>query len=412
MFDLDTWQEIFHTISKNKLRTFLTGFSVAWGIFMLMILLGAGKGFENGVKNEFKGDAVNSIWIYPGQTSKPYKGMKAGRHIQLTNEDYDYLLNHIDAYEHSSGRMGIWNQRVISYGSEFGNWDILSVHPGTLHLEEANVIEGRFINENDIDRYRKAVVISKVVRDVLFKDTTRVIGEFIKVSGVPFQVVGLFNDHADRDNRRIYIPISTAQRIYNRGRDIENMAITTPSYVDMAASIHITDQIREVLSKRMKFDKEDKRALWIRNNVENYMRMQKLFNGISLFVWVIGIGTLIAGVVGVSNIMIITVKERTKEIGVRKALGATPGSIVSMIILESVLIMAVAGYLGVVSGVGLLEALSPVFANSGTFFRNPGVEINTAISATLMLILFGVIAGLMPAVKAAKIKPVVALRDE
>ncbi len=412
MLDFGVFQEIFATIRKNKLRTFLTGFSVAWGIFMLIVLLGSGNGLENGIREEFKGDAVNSIWIYSGQTSKAFEGMQPGRRIQFTNEDYDQTLHKIEGIEHASARLSIWRNPTIAYGSEYGNWDIVTVHPGTEYLEETTSVEGRFINEIDIEKRRKVVAISTIVRDNLFKkDSTKVLGEFINVNNVPFQVVGVFTDVAERDMRRVYLPISTAQTVYNQANRINNLAFTTG---DMSAeqSIETTEMVREQFAKRHKFDVEDKRAIWIRNNVEQFSQFKSLFNGIALFVWIIGVFTLIAGVVGVSNIMIITVKERTKEIGVRKAIGATPGSIIGLVLLESLIIMAVAGYIGLVMGIGLLEFLSPKFADSGTFFKNPGVEINIAVYATVLLIVCGIIAGFFPALKAAKIKPVIALRDE
>lgn len=412
MLDFGIFYEIFATIRKNKLRTFLTGFSVAWGIFMLIVLLGAGNGLENGIREEFKGDAVNSIWIYSGQTSKAYKGMQPGRRIQFTNKDYDQTMLKTEGIEYASARLSIRSDQTIAYGNEYGNWEIVTVHPGTQYLEETTSVEGRFINEMDIQKRRKVVAISTIVRNNLFKkDSTKVLGEFIKVKNVPFQVVGVFTDAAERDMRRVYLPISTAQTVYNQANRINNLAFTTG---DMTAeqSIKTTEMVREQFAKRHKFDIEDKRAIWIRNNVEQFSKFKSLFNGIALFVWVIGIFTLIAGVVGVSNIMIITVKERTKEIGVRKAIGATPGSIIGLVLLESLIIMAVAGYIGLVLGIGLLEFLSPKFADSGTFFKNPGVEINIAVYATVLLIVCGVIAGFFPALKAAKIKPIIALRDE
>lgn len=410
MFDIDIWQEIFSTIRKNKLRTFLTGFSVAWGIFMLIILLGSGNGLENGVKEEFKGDAVNSIWIYSGQTSEPYQGMQPGRRIRFTNEDFEQTKAKTTGVEYISSRLQIGNSN-ISYKNEYGSWSIVTVHPGTKQLEEVEMLEGRFINEFDINQTRKAVAISYIVRDVLFKDTTKVLGEFINVSGVPFKIVGVFKDASDRDNRRVYLPISTAQKVYNRGNSINNLAFTTGDLSGEESKI-VEEELKNQFARRHKFNPEDKRAIRIRNNVEEYERFQQLFSGIALFIWIIGFGTIIAGVVGVSNIMIITVKERTKEIGIRKAIGATPLSIIGLILMESIIIMATAGYIGLVAGIGLLELLAPQFQNSGTFFRQPGVDIGIAIKATILLIAFGALAGLFPARKAAKIQPVVALRDE
>jgi putative ABC transport system permease protein len=404
--------EIVATIRKNKLRTVLTGFSVAWGIFMLIILLGAGNGLENGVNEEFKDDAINSIWIYPGQTSIPHKGMKAGRRIRFTNDDHDRIKQKTPEVEHITSRLYIRGSNV-TYKNEFVTWKVIAVHPGIKYIEEVQMIEGRYINDLDIKNYRKNVVISYLVRDMLFKDdTTDALGKYVNVSGIPFKVVGVFRDESYNDNRRVYIPVSTGQRIYSKNDNrINNLAFTTAALKTEETKV-IEESLRHEFSKRHKFNIEDKRAIWIRNNMEEYEQYLKLFNGISLFIWIIGIFTLIAGVVGVSNIMIITVKERTKEIGVRKAIGATPGSIVWLVLLESLIIMVIAGYIGLVMGIGLLEFLSPKFADSGTFFKNPGVDINIAMYATALLIICGAIAGFFPARRAAKIKPVIALRDE
>ncbi|MDA3953002.1 MAG: ABC transporter permease [Bacteroidales bacterium] len=408
MFDLDKWQEIISTIKKNKLRTFLTGFSVAWGIFMLIILLGSGKGLENGVTKQFERDATNSIWIYRGQTSMPFKGLKPGRRIKFTNDDYDYSKREIKNIENLSSRLSIFQQRNISYKNEYGNYDIVAVHPGTKSLENVDVLEGRFINDFDVNANRKAVAISTVVRTALFKDGD-FMGKYIKINNIPFKVIGLFEDSSERDNQRVYIPVSTAQKIYTGSREIHNLAFTTGD-ASMEESLEIENEIRDKFAMRHKFDKNDQRALFINNNVEEYQKFQSLFAGIRMFVWIIGIGTIIAGIVGVSNIMLIVVKERTKEIGIRKAIGATPGSIIGLVLFESILITGFAGYVGLVLGVGVLELISPHIQSE--FFTNPEADFRIAVSATILLIFSGAVAGFVPARKAASIKPIEALRDE
>jgi len=411
IIDLDKWQEIFSTMKKNKLRTFLTGFSVAWGIFMLIILLGSGNGLENGVKKEFEGDATNTIWVNQGQTSIPFKGMKAGRYIQFTNEDYDIVKNNVPGIDKISGRLTIWQNNTISYKNEYGNYDIISCHPDYGYYETVDITDGRFINVADIDNHYKYAVISELVRDALFKDEDP-IGKYINVSDVPFKVVGVFNDvGGDRDMQRVYVPLSTAQMVYNQGNRIYNICIITDD-VTVDESQMMVDQIRHNLAIKHKFDPVDVRAVGIWNNLEEYKRFLDLFAGIRLFIWIIGIGTIIAGIVGVSNIMMIVVKERTQEIGVRKAMGATPWSVISLILQESILITAVSGYLGLVLGVGLLEMISPVFNEMDTFFKSPEVDFTVAISATLLLVFSGAIAGFVPARKASSVKPVEALRYE
>lgn len=411
MFDLDKWQEIFSTIKKNKLRTILTGFSVAWGIFMLVVLLGSGTGLENGVKKDFEGDAINSIWIYQGQTSVPFQGMKVGRNIKFTNEDYDRTQRLLSGKgENFSGRTGIGGSGIISYHSQYGSFETVPVHPGTKELEEVEIMEGRFINNPDINNKNKIVIISTIVQQELFKGK-KTLGEFVKVNGVPFQVVGVFKDKNERDNRRVYIPLSTAQMIFNGGNSIYNVAFTTKN-MTVEESQKAEELIRTSFALRHKFSKDDERAIWVRNNVQEYQRMQSLFTGIRMFIWIIGIGTIIAGIVGVSNIMIIVVKERTKEIGIRKAIGATPYSIIGLILLESVVIMSFAGYIGLTAGVGLLELLAPQFSSPDSYFLNPSADFSVALKATILLIFSGAIAGLFPALRASKIKPVDALRDE
>jgi putative ABC transport system permease protein len=411
IFDPDKWQEIFETMKKNKLRTFLTGFSVAWGIFMLIILLGSGYGLENGVRKAFEGDATNTIWVNPGQTSIAYKGLKSGRTIQFTNEDYDIVKQDIANIDKISGRLNVWQNNTISYKKEYGNYDIIACHPGYDFYETLEMTDGRFINQDDIGDYRKSVVISTIVRDALFK-SEEPIGKFIQVSGIPFRVVGVFTDRGgDRDMQRVYLPLSTAQRIFNFGDRIFNLSIVTQD-IDVETSRAMAEEIRQTVAQVHRFDPSDQRAVNVWNNLEQFKRFMDLFASIRMFIWIIGIGTIIAGVVGVSNIMMIVVKERTQEIGIRKAMGATPWSVITLILMESVLITSFAGYIGLVMGVGLLELVSPMFENADAFFKNPSVDIRVAIGATLVMVVSGMLAGFVPARKAAAIRPIEALRYE
>lgn len=409
LFDFDNWQEIFSTIKKNKLRTFLTGFSVAWGIFMLMILLGSGNGLQNGIEYQFKSDATNTLWLWNGTTTKPYKGMQAGRQINFTNEDYDFVKNLIPGVKEISARYFLWQNRIVSYKKEYGSFDLLCVHPDMQVIENPTLIEGRFLNEIDIQKNRKVAVIGLPVKKALFKNGENPLGELIKVNGVLFQVVGVFTDQYERDEQRIYLPISTTQMIFGGGNRIHNLTLTTD--LSPKESEQLEKNLREKLAQRHRFDKDDMGALYIGNRLKEYKQFQNLFLGIKIFVGIIGLFTIIAGIVGVSNIMIIVVNERTKEIGIRKAIGATPWSVILMIVLESVVITAMAGYIGLVAGIGLLELISGNMPAT-EFFRNPEVDFSIGVSATLILVLAGVIAGFFPALRAARIKPVVALKDE
>jgi putative ABC transport system permease protein len=411
IFDIDKWQEIFETMKKNKLRTFLTGFSVAWGIFMLIILLGSGYGLENGVRKEFEGDATNTIWVNPGQTSMAYKGLKSGRTIQFTNDDYEVVKRETPNIDKISSRLTVWQDNTISYKKEYGNYDIIACHPGYGFYETVELTGGRFVNEDDINEFRKVVVISKIVKEALFREEDP-IGKFIQVSGVPFKVVGTFTDAGgDRDMQRVYVPVSTAQRVFNFGDKIFNLSIVTKD-ISVEESQKMADDIRLTVAQMHKFNPEDQRAVFVWNNLEQFKKFLQLFASIRLFIWIIGIGTIIAGVVGVSNIMMIVVKERTQEIGIRKAMGATPWSVINLILLESVLITSFAGYIGLVMGVGLLELISPMFESADTFFKNPSVDIRVALGATAVMVVSGMLAGFVPARKAAGIRPIEALRYE
>ena len=409
MFDLDKWQEIFATIRKNKLRTFLTGFSVAWGIFMLIILLGSGNGLQNGIEYQFKSDATNTLWLYPGSTTMAYQGMKPGRQINFTNEDYNFVKENIPGVEEISARYFFWENRIISYKKQFGSFDLICVHPDMQLIEKIVIDQGRMLNQIDQQMHRKVVIIGLPVKEALFKNGENPLGEYIRVNSVPFKVVGVFTDRSDRDEQRLYLPISTAQMIFNGGTKIHNLTLTTN--LSVAQSEVLEQTLRTKLAKRHRFNSEDKSALYINNTLKEFKQFQNMFMGIKLFVTVIGLFTIIAGVVGVSNIMIIVVNERTKEIGIRKAIGATPWSVIFLIIFESVIITAFAGYIGLVSGIGLLELVNK-FMPASDFFRNPEVNFNIAVAATIVLVFSGMLAGLFPAIKAARIRPVIALRDE
>lgn len=410
MFLIDKWEEIFSTIRKNKLRTFLTGFSVAWGIFMLIILLGSGKGLENGVRSQFESSATNTLWVWGGQTTKAFKGLKPGRSIEFENADYNNFKKNLPGIGQIAGRSRVWGDNNISYKNEYGNFEISTVHPDYQIIEKVEMVEGRFVNEFDVQKALKVTAISTAVKQALFKDSPA-LGEYINVKGIPFKVVGIWKDDNGRQNeqRMIYLPITTAQKVFMGQDRLQTLAVTVGSN-SIADSKRMEEEIRTRMAAKYSFDVEDKQAMFIWNGVEEFKRFMDLFAAIRMFIWVIGIGTIIAGIVGVSNIMMISVKERTKEIGIRKSMGATPLSIIMLIMQEAVFITALSGYIGLVLGVGLLELASPYVKTE--FFRNPEANLGIAISATILLIFAGAIAGFVPARRAASIKPVEALRDE
>lgn len=416
MFDIDKWQEIFATIKKNKMRTFLTGFSVAWGIFMLMILLGSGNGLSNGVASNFMNDAVNAMWIWTGETTIPHQGLKSGRPVQFHNDDYE-LIKSLSGVETASGRYYMGNTRY-SYGKESGEYTTVTCHPELNTVENMELLEGRFINSVDILETRKVVVIGKDIKEALFKDIPA-LGEYVNINKVPFKVVGVCMEPGSTRNRNAYMPVSTAQKIFSGGNLLHNFAITINGQT-LEESQQIEERIRSTFARKLRFDEKDESALGMYNKLENYIQTMRIFQAIKIFIWIIGIGTLIAGIVGVSNIMLIVVKERTKEIGIRKAIGASPASVIGLILLESILITTIAGYIGLVLGTGLMEGINYMMVQSAgeaaqqgeTVFMNPTVDFNVAVAATLLLIVAGAIAGYIPAKRAASIKPIVALRDE
>ncbi len=410
IFSLDKFQEILDTVKKNKLRTFLTCFSVAWGIFILIILLGAGTGLENGVREEFNRDAINSVWIRRGQTSKPYKGLQPGRKIQFTNEDYEELKRSIEGIEYMSSRFYVWGNNNITYKEEYDTFNIISSHPDHQYLENTQLMQGRFINALDVEQYRKVAAIGNQVEAALFKGKPA-IGEYIGINGISFKVIGTFTDERDEwQQRLIYLPLSTAQRIFN-GRNRVHVISFTTGDVSPEKGAAMEKQAQQILATRHHFDVTDERAVHIGNRWEEYLKYMRLFGGIRIFIWVIGIGTIVAGIVGVSNIMLIAVKERTREIGIRKALGASPWSIIDLILTESILITVLSGYVGLLLGIGVLEVVSNYMPPS-TYFRNPEVDWKVALGAFLLLVFAGCLAGFIPARKAAQVKPVQALHDE
>jgi len=427
MFDLDKWQEIFTTIRENKLRTFLTGFCVGWGIFMLIILLGSGKGLENGVELEMQGDAMNSLRIFPGVTQKPHAGLQPGRRIMLTNEDYEEIKKAVAGVDHITGRFYLGGSQVVNYKDKYGSYPIRAVHPDHKILENSVMAEGRFINDADLKNHRKVTAIGMKAKEGLFGDANA-LGKSIEVNGIAFKVVGVFVE-SGRDGEEeevVYLPISTAQRTFN-GKGRIHQLLLTMGEVSVEESLQIEQQIHKKLAKKHRFSEDDRGALRISNLVESYQEFKSVMTAIRVFIWFIASGTLLAGIIGVSNIMIIVVKERTKEIGVRKALGATPSTVVSLIMQESVLVTALAGYIGLLCGVVLLEVFSSgvwleflhslgmmqdVSMDNMGIFYNPEVDLSVAIQATVFLILAGALAGWVPARRAAKIRPIEALRHE
>ena len=415
MFSIDRWQEILDTLWRNKLRTALTALSMAWGIFMLVVLLGLGNGLENGVKQGFADDAQNSLWLFRGQTSIPAKGLPVGRKITFNNRDVD-AIRQIAGVDHLSGRFFIKSnnpfgaEMLVRAGNKAQPFDVRAVHPDHLFIEKTEIKAGRFLDERDIALRRKVVVVGIPIAEFLF-GTTDVIGKWLDINRVPFQIVGVFDDKGgEGEQKKCYIPISTAQGAFN-GADRVNMVMMTVGDATTEESKVIANAAVAKLAESHGFDPADPQAVRVRNNVENFEKFSQIFKMLSIFVVAMGLCALVAGVVGVSNIMLIVVRERTKEIGIRKALGATPGNIVGSIVQEAIFLTSVAGYLGLSFGVLILTGLDAVIPPNPVF-THPVIDLPVAIYATIFLVVAGALAGYFPARQAAKVNPIVALRDE
>lgn len=412
--DFDKWQEIFESLKRHKLRTILTAISVWWGIFMLIILLGAGSGLENSAKRDFEDDSMNTFFIYGGTTSMPYNGLKPGRYIQFDNQDREMLDNSIEGVEYSSGRVWLWGDNLTKYEDKALSFDLRPVHPEHLHIEKTIIEEGRFLNEEDLGSFRKVCIIGDLVKEELMPDVDDVIGKYVNIKGIDFMIVGVFTDMGwEGERKNIYLPITTVQKVF-LGRDRIHQLLATSDSENMEETMQMKQDIQNSLAIKHKFDKNDNQAIYVWNNFENFKDFQTFFNMLKGFLWFVGIGSILAGVIGVSNIMLIIVKDRTREIGIRKALGATPRSIISMIVTESVFLTGISGYVGVLSGFGIIELLGYAmekFEVELEFFYKPQVSPSIVLTALLILIIAGVVAGYFPAKKAATVSAVEAMNN-
>jgi putative ABC transport system permease protein len=420
---MDYLQEIFATLRKNKLRTTLTGLSVSWGIFILIVLLGASNGLKNGVTANFEHRAVNRINMWTGITSMSYQGLKSGRNLKFSEQEISVVEDKIKESRLVTARSN--RTQNISYGTEYGSYQINGVMPSYAEMEKL-VFEpgnGRFFNHLDYTQRSKVIVIDKQMAEVLFKEKSP-LGEYVKVGQLMFKVIGVNSKKEQWGGPVAYIPFSTMQVVFNTDKKFYQLSFTVEGLETTAENERFNKSLRNLMGRQLKFDPEDSQALWVNNSQSDYIETMKIFSGVNLFVTIVGILTLIAGIVGVSNIMLVSVKERTREIGIRKAIGAPPASILTSIILESIIITAIFGYIGMFLGIGVTEIMNFITeqaanvaqsADGGpqmSVFKNPTVNIGYAIFATVLLVISGVIAGYLPARKAVKIKPIEAMRQE
>ncbi len=409
MFDIDLWREIFQSINKNRTRSVMSGFTVAFAILLFTILFGIANGLKNTFAEAFVDDASNSIFVQSGRTTKAHKGLQAGRRIQFKNEDYDYIKEEFgDKVQYITAR--IYKNINTSFRNEQNTYDVRAVHPDHQYLEKTLIRDGRYINQKDLEDRTKVVVIGRLVDEDLFLKTTA-LGKYINLGGIQYKVVGVFTDDGgDNEERIIYMPVTTAQQVYGNNDYIDQINLTYNPKMDFDQAISFSNLLTKKLKDRFTVARSDQRAIRVRNMAEGTKTVGIMNFGLSMIILVIGFGTLIAGIVGISNIMIFVVKERTKEIGIRKALGAQPKQIVSIILIESIIITAIAGYVGLLVGVGVLDFATPILKDY--FIKDPKVSTSLVVGATITLILAGTLAGYLPAKKASRIKPIVALRND
>lgn len=409
MFNRDRWREIFETINKNKLRTFLSGFTVALGIFIFIILFGLGNGLKNSFKEFFLDDADNAIFIYPGKTSMPYKGFKANRQIEFDNTDLEDIEKNFTFFtEYLTPR--ITRSALTIYKNENNTYPTRAVAPGHQFVEKTIIMKGRYLNQKDIDEKRKSAVIGRLVAKDLF-NTEDPIGKFISIGSSGFKVVGVFQDEGgDNEERSIYIPYTTRQLIEKSTDKIDQIIVTFPREMGHSGALAFEASLKKYFKDKKAIDPQDPNGIYVRNPTDNLKRNQMFAGVLQIIVTFVGLGTLIAGIIGISNIMVFVVKERTKELGIRKAIGATPRSVIQMILQESIFITTLSGYVGLFLGILVLKNIGLKLEDY--FIKNPFIDISTAFLATLILIVFGALAGYIPAKRAARIKPIIALRDE
>jgi putative ABC transport system permease protein len=415
MFDLDRWQEIWLTITHNKSRSVLTAFGVFWGMFMLVAMVGAGIALQRGMSSQIEGFATNSCFVWAQQTSEPYKGFKKGRNWNMENADISLLINKIPEIQYLAPVLfGGRKTNNVTRNDKAGTYNVKGNYPSYNQIDESKMIQGRYINDIDIAEKRKVCVIGERVYEVLFPKKDDAIGKSIQVNGIYFQVIGVAR-HTSSVNiggnaeETVVLPFSTMQQAFNQGNIIHFMAVTAQPGIKVKV---IEDKIHTVLQAKHNISPDDKKAVGGFNIEDEFNMFLYLGIGIAAMIWIVGLGTLFAGAIGVSNIMLVTVRERTKEIGIRRALGATPRNIIQQILCESIVLTLIAGIAGLMFGVGLLSLVGMALSQGDQFFKDPQISFGVAIASLIILLVIGTFAGFIPANRAMNIKPIEAIREE
>ncbi|NVJ89516.1 MAG: ABC transporter permease [Flavobacteriaceae bacterium] len=411
MFDLDRWREIFQSINKNRLRSVMSGFTVAFAILLFTLLFGVVSGLSNFFKDAFADDAQNSMFVRVWKTTKPYKGLQLGRRIQLRNNDFDYVTDeYASKIQYQSAR--IYKNFNLKYKNNADSYSVRAVHPDHQFLEKTVIEEGRYLNARDLKERSKVIVIGRLIKRDLFGEKPALMKR-LNVNGISYLIVGIFSDDGgDNEERLAYIPVTTAQMLYGNNDYISQINLGYDPNLSLDAAITFGNRLEKDLRNKLNIHPDDQSALSVRNMAEANQNVGQFMFVLYFIVIIVGSGTLIAGIIGISNIMIFVIKERTKEFGIRKAIGAKPSSIVTMVVLESVIITTIAGYLGLTLGTVLLKAEWLREVLEEYFIKDPDVSPGIVMGATIVLILAGLIAGYLPAKKAANIKPIVALRAD
>ena len=423
MFSKDKWSEIIESLTANPFRTILTAFGVFWGILILVILLAAGNGLENGVKQGFSGIATNSMFMWSQTVSKSYKGLPKGRRYSFEVDDVDAIKNNVDGLKYVLPRNrlgGFRGANNVVRGLQSGAYTVNGDYPDIINQEPMDILEGRFINQNDIEERRKVAVIGRGVKDGLYKANEDVIGSYIKVQGVNFMVVGMYKKksgmgrNAEEAQKAVYVPFTAFSQAFNTGQEVSWMAVTAQ---DDNSITNLKSNVFNVIKKRHDISPEDDRAIGNFDLYEKFKQINGLFTALNIVAYFVGILVLLSGVIGISNIMLITVKERTSEIGVRRALGATPWQIRGQVLLESIVLTLVSGMAGIAFASFLLAIVNSVLPSASessaeVMFLNPSVELSVIVAAMIILLFSGLLAGFIPAQNAIRVKPVDALRTE
>ena len=409
MFNVERWKEIFQSIRKNKLRTVLSGTTVSLGILIFIILFGLGEGLKNSYSDLFLRQANNVVYFYPGKTTKPYGGFKTNRRIEFDNSDVsDIKANFSDRVEYVNPTIRYGDN--IKYKLESYNFTIQGVSPSNQYISGNILMKGRYINEKDIEDKTKVVVIGRIVARDIFKSEDP-IGKYVNIGNRSYKVIGVYQDlDGDNEESQLFVPYTTRQQILMGSDKLGNIDVTFNPNLGGKGAVKLENDIKTFLKKKKSIDPTDPSGIRVRNVADELERSMQFAGALQIIVTFVGIGTLIAGIIGISNIMVFIVKERTKELGIRKALGAQPNEIIKMILTESIFITSISGFAGMIVGIVVLNSLDSSLHQY--FITRPEVSINLAFIATLVLIIFGVIAGYIPAKRAAKIKPIIALRDE